>query len=125
MLLVGGDVDAVPRQQLDHPVFTLERGGPGEDHHPLVLGLVKPEAIGRPVPRADDPFDADAVARLENGGEFFGEVLGEVGEGSLRDTPRHQLVSPLMDLLKQQHFLKRLSLQVSTQSLDPVYRSVN
>jgi hypothetical protein len=32
--------------------------------------------------------------------------------------------SPLMDLLKQQHFLKRLSFQISTQSLDPVYRSM-
>ena len=122
---MGGDVDAVPRQQLDHPVLEGEFGGTGHDHDPFVLRLVVPEAIWRPVPRADDPFDPDASAVLKNGGEFFGEVLGEVGEGSLRDTPRHQLVSPLMDLLKQQHFLKRLSLQVSTQSLDPVYRSVN
>ena len=87
MLLVGGDVNAVPRQQLDHPVFTLERGGPGEDHHPLVLGLVKPEAIGRPVPRADDPFDPDASAVLENRGEFLGEIVWEVGEEIPSETP--------------------------------------
>jgi hypothetical protein len=77
---MGGDVDPIPRPHLHHPIFELEAGGTLEHHHPLVLLLVIPKAIGRFVPRADDPLDPDAMALLKDGGEFLGKVLGEVGE---------------------------------------------
>jgi len=80
VLLVGGDIDPIPRHHLHDPVLELEAGGTLQDHHPFVLRLVIPRAFGRLVPRADDPFDPDAMALLKDGGEFLGEVLGKVGE---------------------------------------------
>lgn len=65
MLLMGRNVDAIPRQQLHDPVLELELGGPGENQDPLVLWLVTPEAFRRPVPGADDSFDPDAGALLQ------------------------------------------------------------
>jgi hypothetical protein len=77
---VGRDVDVVPRQQLHHLVFELEAGGTGQEHNPLVLRLVVPEAFRGPMADAEDPLDADAGALLEDGGEFRGERVWEVGE---------------------------------------------
>ena len=77
---MGGDVDRIPRQHLHHPVLKLEAGGTGQDHDPFMLALVVPEAFGRFVARAVDPFNPDAVALLKNRGEFLGEAFGEVGE---------------------------------------------
>jgi hypothetical protein len=80
MLLMGGDVDPIPRPQFHYPALKLEAGGTLEHHHPLTLGLVVPKAVGRFVSRADDPFDPDAVSLLKDRGEFFWQVRREIGE---------------------------------------------
>lgn len=77
---MGGDVDRVPRQHFHDPVLEGELGGTSQDQYPFMLRLVIPEAFWRFMARADDPFDPDAVGLLKNRGEFFGQVLGKVGE---------------------------------------------
>jgi hypothetical protein len=70
------------------PVLEGELGDTGEHQHPLVLRLVVPEALGRTMATGDDPLDADAMALLENRGEFLGEVFGDVGH----DIRHHRVI---------------------------------
>jgi hypothetical protein len=67
VLLVGRDIHEIPGPYIQDPVLELKPGSPLKDHQPLVLGLVVPEGFGRTVPRANDPFDSDSIALLENG----------------------------------------------------------
>lgn len=80
MRLVGRDVDGIPWGQVNGPVLDLQFCRPREDHHPFVLVLVVPEAVGGSVACGDDPLDPDALALLKNRGDFFGQVDGDVGE---------------------------------------------
>ncbi len=80
MSRVGRDVNRPSGLHFYDPVLKLEPGGTCQNYDPLMIGLVIPKAFWRFVARRDDPFDPDAVALLKNGGEFFGQVLGEVGE---------------------------------------------
>jgi hypothetical protein len=80
VLLVGRDGDPIPHPHLDEAPLKLEPGGALEDHHPLVLRLVVPEAVRGPVTERDDSLDSDAMALLENRGEFLGKGGGEIGE---------------------------------------------
>lgn len=73
VLLIGGNVDRVPRLHLHHSVLELKVAGTSQNHDEFMLGVVEPDAFGRIVSRADDPFDPEPVL-LENGREFLGRL---------------------------------------------------
>jgi hypothetical protein len=77
---MGRDVEVVAGDHFDNPVLELDPDSSLQHDHPLVLRLVVPKARGRIVALGNDSLDPDAVAYLQNEGELFGEMLGQVGE---------------------------------------------
>jgi hypothetical protein len=99
-------------------IVKAERSSSLKHHDPLLVRLIVPKSRGARLARGDDPLDADVFGLGENGGEFFRECGGEIGEEIHRGVRLFAGARPLEELDTINHLRGGCSLHKLHNSAD-------